>query len=78
MSEGLLSFWVTVDSTGSSEKIELINEDCNINIYDDIVESFQKVKWKPALFNNGPVIFRFRETIFIRNYNADAPAIQKS
>lgn len=78
MSEGFLKFWITVDTTGSVEQIELVNQECEDNIYKEIVESLEKLKWHPAIFNNIPVKYRFLETIFIRKKNVPAPLIQKS
>lgn len=67
INDGFLSFWVTVDTLGSLQKIEFINESCEESIHECVVKSFEKLKWQPAIFKKIPVNYRFRESIFIRN-----------
>lgn len=63
VSQDLISFWITIDTTGSVEKIEFINQDCKKDIEEGIAKSFHALKWTPAHFGDTLVRYRFRENL---------------
>ncbi|WP_421750721.1 hypothetical protein [Croceimicrobium sp.] len=63
VSQDLISFWVTIDTSGSVEEIEFISQDCEKDIEESISKSFQALKWTPANFRDTLVRYRFRESL---------------
>lgn len=58
-------FWVTIDTSGNVESVEVINHNCNRVFEQKFIKKYKKLKWSPATFNGEKVRYRFKETFFI-------------
>jgi hypothetical protein len=65
MNGQFIYFWLTINSKGNTEKIELINKDCNEEIKKSLLKTYQKFKWEPAIYKGKYVNYRSLEFLYV-------------
>ena len=62
--KGSIVCWITVDTTGLLEQIEIVNSNCGEPTYNLIETSFKGLEWKPAIYEGIKVKYRYKEEFF--------------
>lgn len=65
--KGELSFWITINEEGQVDSVEVMNSLCIDSLQEILKNGFNKVTWKPAIYNDAPVRYRYKETLLLDN-----------